>query len=56
MNSSTRENKKIILIGVSYALLDVCAKEYVEITKESELLELYGKHRKEKILFIEPMT
>ena len=40
------------LLKLNSFRIDVCAKEYVEITKESELLELYGKHRKKKILFI----
>ena len=32
--------------------IDVYAKEYIEITCESELLELYRQHSKKKILFI----
>jgi len=40
------------LLKLNSFRIDVCAKEYVEITNESELLELFGKHRKKKILFI----
>ena len=31
------------LLKLNSFRIDVCAKEYVEITNESELLELYGK-------------
>ena len=40
------------LLKLNSFKIDVYAKEYVEITDESELLELYRQHRKKKILFI----
>ena len=36
------------LLKLNSFRIDVCAKEYVEITNESELLELYSKHRKKR--------
>ena len=40
------------LLKLNSFKIDVYAKEYIEITCESELLELYRQHRKKKILFI----
>ena len=40
------------LLKLNSFKIDVYAKEYVEITDESELLELYSQQRKKKILFI----
>ena len=40
------------LLKLNSFKIDVYAKEYVEITCESEILEIYRQHRKKNILFI----